>query len=534
MDYSFSTTPEGNVQTSQGGKVISTGTADNAALNYGYKAPVSPAPAPATPPAVQQTTTALRTTAAQNSSDLNNRLATSGTSAAISNANPTSTGMGSGNTNGSTIAQPTPIQTLRTSGGTYTGTDGNTYYNYDGTSASNAPAPISSTTGSSGSGSATATPGVNADGSFDLTTDAGIKAKLSSDVSTATTNAQTEVSQTNATLDTISANASAATQDLISSIKSTFGASIDAMNRSNQVILNGKIQSGIRSGITRYASGVQDSILTDEMQQGLQRVNTLNGQMLSAIASAEQAQNSEDLTVFNDRMTQVNKINDDMNTEVQSLQKNALDNLNQLQTSATNAANLAKQKQDEQLQMSTRVAPTLAAQLAQYSDPKDQASFLQEYSKQSGIPTDVLMGDIASYNDTQSKNKLDLENVQNEIDNRNAQTSISQENADTAATKEETANPSDVFSAINARLNTKDSSGMPYLDSNGYFTKQGFENLVNAAGENGVSRADFLKQYGQYLDPNGYDNYLLTPADKAALTNTNKSTPIVVPPSTNS
>lgn len=536
MDYTFAKTPDGAVQTSQGGKVISTGTADSAALNYGYKAPASAAPSTtttSTTPAVQQTTTALRTAATQNSDALNTKLTQTNANNGNTNTNSTTTTVGPNagkpgyDANGNPL-DASGLQVARLNGGTYTGQDNNLYYKFDGSPATNAPA--TSTSGTTGGTAGSTTPGVNADGSYDLTTDAGIKAKLTSDVATANQTAQAQVTSANSTLDGISASSNASTQALIASIQSTFQASMQAMARTNQNILDAKTQSGIRSGITRYASGVQTSILTDEMQQGISRIATLNGQMLTAVAQAEQAQTAEDLTIFNDRMDQVNKIDTDLQNEVQNLQTTAMANLNQLQTAATNQANLQKQQQQEQLDMSTRVAPAVASQLASYTTPQAQADFLQEYSKQSGIPIDLLMGDVSAYSDTQTKNKLDLENVQNEIDNRNQQTQISQENADTAASKANaTTSASDVYAAIDARINSTAVGGTYIVQDTGYFSKEGFQTLVQAAAENGISRADFIKQYANYLDPGAYAAYGLTTAEQQSLTGTNKTpAPVVV------
>lgn len=57
----------------------------------------------------------------------------------------------------------------------------------------------------------------------------------------------------------------------------------------------------------------------------------------------------------------------------------------------------------------------------------------------------------------------------------------------------------------------------------GYLTQQGFQSLVQMAAENGMSRKDFLAQYGAQLDPNGYANYGLTQQEISTLSNINKA-----------
>lgn len=73
------------------------------------------------------------------------------------------------------------------------------------------------------------------------------------------------------------------------------------------------------------------------------------------------------------------------------------------------------------------------------------------------------------------------------------------------------------FSTINQLLGTKNSQGMPYTDTSGYLTAQGFKDLISAATSDGIKRADFLKNYGYLLSPNYLQGYNLTPADKKLL-----------------
>lgn len=90
-----------------------------------------------------------------------------------------------------------------------------------------------------------------------------------------------------------------------------------------------------------------------------------------------------------------------------------------------------------------------------------------------------------------------------------------------------TSNPQDNVDAINHLINTpyspsnaivdgkyNPSLDIKYTDSNGYLTAQGFQTLVQNSG---ISRADFLAEFGSDLDPKGYKNYQLTPAEITAL-----------------
>jgi hypothetical protein len=55
------------------------------------------------------------------------------------------------------------------------------------------------------------------------------------------------------------------------------------------------------------------------------------------------------------------------------------------------------------------------------------------------------------------------------------------------------------------------------LDENGYFTANGFKTLVSNAAEEGISRKEFIEQYGSYLSPDGLANYGLTQKERMTL-----------------
>lgn len=85
-------------------------------------------------------------------------------------------------------------------------------------------------------------------------------------------------------------------------------------------------------------------------------------------------------------------------------------------------------------------------------------------------------------------------------------------------------NTQEVTGAIDSLINAgySSSNDVTYIDGNGYFTKQGAQTLIQMAGEHGINKSDFLKQYGQYFDPGGYANYGLTAQDIATLGNLKK------------
>jgi len=62
------------------------------------------------------------------------------------------------------------------------------------------------------------------------------------------------------------------------------------------------------------------------------------------------------------------------------------------------------------------------------------------------------------------------------------------------------------------------SQGVPFIDSNGYATPQGFKTAMAAAAQDGLPRADFIKQFG-YTIPTGLETkFGLTPAEIKLIT----------------
>ncbi len=70
------------------------------------------------------------------------------------------------------------------------------------------------------------------------------------------------------------------------------------------------------------------------------------------------------------------------------------------------------------------------------------------------------------------------------------------------------------YSEINGRLQAgvTDKDGKPYIDAEGFMTKDGFFNLLAASQQLGITRAEFLKEFGSFLGKGTgkYEGYRLT------------------------
>lgn len=70
------------------------------------------------------------------------------------------------------------------------------------------------------------------------------------------------------------------------------------------------------------------------------------------------------------------------------------------------------------------------------------------------------------------------------------------------------------------------SGGVPFVDTNGFATPQGWKAAIAVSGMN---RPDFIKQFGYLLSPDSLSSYQLTPAEQKLVT---AQAPVYVPPAT--
>ena len=275
---------------------------------------------------------------------------------------------------------------------------------------------------------------VAGDGSS-VTPDQAIENQKNKDVTDATAKAQADADYATSELDRIGAKMSANSKNLIESIKATYGSRIALMEDTNKRLLAGKEQAGYQSGRSRYMSGVQQGILTDEEQNGIDRVSKLEGEMLSLIVEAETAQTQEELDIFNEKMDRINEINDNLQTELTNIQKEAYNKLQEMRDQKKADIDAEDARMQLIYDRSKEGAPAVATQLENYGTPEEKAAFLEEYSKATGIPMDVLMTDIQEYATAEQKANLDLENTQSLIESRKRTAETASRNADTSAAR---------------------------------------------------------------------------------------------------
>lgn len=114
------------------------------------------------------------------------------------------------------------------------------------------------------------------------------------------------------------------------------------------------------------------------------------------------------------------------------------------------------------------------------------------------------------------KAEADIANVENTIYNRNRNTDslISDRANDKNDPK------ANIFADINEALQLDNEDGNPVIGDDGFVNPDFFDELISSAKEDGVSRADFLAEYGHLVNSadGRIDDYKLTQEEKDKLT----------------
>ena len=114
------------------------------------------------------------------------------------------------------------------------------------------------------------------------------------------------------------------TQAMIGTLTSQYNERRKQLEQSNKVMQAVMTQSGIRSGAARYATEINQGILTDTEQQGIQRLQELDSKYSSAIAEANSALSQKNFTLAKEKNDYAIQIQDKFLTEMDKRAKEAM------------------------------------------------------------------------------------------------------------------------------------------------------------------------------------------------------------------
>lgn len=227
--------------------------------------------------------------------------------------------------------------------------------------------------------------------------------------------AATQIATVHTNLESLKAYTDTATQNLISGIQGMYQSRIASVQDSYNRLGASKAEDGFRTGLTRYASGQEAGVLTDNEVQGQMAVAKLQAEMMETIGKAQSAQSDSDLKTFNDEYDKIDAINKEMNSQVTALYKQAVDKQNaDLKAAQDNITNGMKAT-TQGLDVSKRAAPSLAASLSGLTTDEQKADLINNFAKANNIDPSVVWSDMQGAMTTQQKADLDIENIKSQI-----------------------------------------------------------------------------------------------------------------------
>lgn len=311
----------------------------------------------------------------------------------------------------------------------------------------------------------------------------------------------------------------------IAGIQNTYSGLIDTQTRINSLNVDRTKAYGLATGGALSTPLEYTDAVSEKEQAAADAIAKLDNQRDTLIGQAKAAQVSGDAKLLQDSMDSIDKVETDM--------KNTLA---QIASEVTNRATLlntveTQQKADQAAQSAKLLAAAAAqfgTQYAGLTDPKQQDQMIKNIVAQSGGMLDygtVYAGlekakaDAAATKTQAEKDAASIAKDKASANSSNASAAVDWAKAANGGNTP-TASQS-FFTKTDKLLTMTDASGNAYTDKNGYITPSGFKQLVQAAGEGGVTKTQLLQQYGGQLfpgDKNDYAGYGLTGADVKTLT----------------
>jgi len=182
------------------------------------------------------------------------------------------------------------------------------------------------------------------------------------------------------------------TQGIVDQLKSTYASRIEEQKKVNAAMVGSTNVAGMVSGRTRYASTIQDSILSAEETAGLKRINDLNNELTSLVAQAKNAAASKKGELTFKLMDKYDKAKETRDKAVQDQLKYAMD----LEKLALDQSQEKRQSIKDEIANMGSIAKNIASGIAEMED-KDQMRAIEEQAAAYGIDANFLMTAVNEY-----------------------------------------------------------------------------------------------------------------------------------------
>lgn len=313
----------------------------------------------------------------------------------------------------------------------------------------------------------------------------------------------------------------------LANIDSTYQANLATTKRINALNIDRTKAYGLATGNALSTPIEFTNAVSQRETEAAANISALDTQRNAAIAAAKAARDSGDAAALQSNIDKINQIETDMRSQ-----------LNDIATQATNRFNLLTKVADDQLNKQQDAAKSLLAAAAlqnldAYGNAKDDKAkdnIVKNIVASSGGQlkySDVLgalqtgVSDAAKAKTQTAKDEADIAQSKASANASNASAAVNwakSKNGGKDLTDADKKNAS--YATINDLLSYTEAkpaaNGEFYTDKNGFVPPQRFHDLIDNAKEDGITRSDFLTEYGDKLYPGtdkDYAGYGLTQAE---------------------
>lgn len=286
----------------------------------------------------------------------------------------------------------------------------------------------------------------------------------------------------------------------ISSIKSTFDVRRDQLGQSFDRLKATREKAGFQTDSFRYTPTHAEGLVTNDENNYINDLADLDAQEEALVLQAIQAKEAKDWDALDAQMKMYDTLNQQKVTLYGQLLTAAQAQNRRIEEEARIERELAEKAAATPISagaaaLAANVAPVLAKEIDKLS--QDEAvAFLEQKAKDLNIDVNILRSAVID------RRREDADYAR----------SLQPKTKTTKPTKE------DHYSTINELISGDYSvDGTPYTDPNGFFTPEGFRTVQQAALASGISRSEFLENYGGNLNPDTVDQYGLTNKEKENL-----------------
>lgn len=331
----------------------------------------------------------------------------------------------------------------------------------------------------------------------------------------------------------------AITNSLIEGIQADLAANVAEMTELNRQATARDTATGYAGtgGAARYAPQINDSVISDTVQKGMMRIDNLKAKARIAIAMAEQARNDKDLEQFYKYADEIKENKKAVTTELAAIAQAATSEKNALIQQAQEARAQQKFTDEAAQKKASSYASEAYKQMATLKTQKEKDTYLQSIATKSGVDPALLLNEVNLYANKEETQNSQIAARESAASSREQSISISQqrlalqqERLGGGGKQTATEKKDDAYIQINSAIEGKGffgkktaeaPNGTPYIDDEGYLTKEGFDTLVLFSRENGIPRLQFIKDYSEYIGKGGvngnYASYNLSAQEKSAL-----------------